>query len=242
MASAARNLYERNQDALVVVTAQVTVNFETDGGTLPSQEQTTQTLGTIIDGKGLIMISNSALDPSVGMKGQRGRPVGEEEFATVTKASAYYRAIQVNLADGSMYHAAMIDRVPDLDLAFLLADQAEVQKRKGSLPRVNLGNAAAGVSIGEDIIGMARSNSVYGYIPTVVPMNVSAISKREPTYYLTTVGAVQGMPIFSKGGSFVGLVVQRVVSDQRTGVLGVLEAKALNQRVKLTKAKHKAFR
>lgn len=242
VSSAARSLYQAHQDALVVVTAQVTVKFETKEGKLPDQKQTAQTLGTIIDKRGLVMLSNSAVDFSLGMAGQRGRAAGSDAFVEVTKATPVYEAIQVNLADSSVFHAALIDRVPDLDLAFLLLDETEVKRRADPLPALDLGKSSDGVSIGDQVIGLARASSVYAYIPTVVPMHVSAISKRDPTYYITTVGAAQGMPVFNLTGNFVGLTLQKIVEDRPTGVLGVLEARAVSQRVGLAKNKHKSLR
>lgn len=242
VSSAARSLYQAHQDALVVVTAQVTVKFETKEGTLPDQKQTAQTLGTIIDKRGLVILSHSALDLSMGMVGQRGRAAGSDAFVEVTRATAVFEAIQVNLADSTVYHAALIDRRPELDLAFLLLDESELQRRSNGLPALDLGKSSEGVSIGDQVIGLARASSVYGYIPTVVPMYISAISKRDPTFYITTVGAAQGMPIFNQSGVFVGLTLQKILDGRPSGVLGVLEAKAVTQRVELAKTKHKSLR
>lgn len=242
VSSAARSLYQAHQDALVVVTAQVAVKFETKEGTLPDQKQTAQTLGTIIDKRGLVILSHSALDLSLGMVGQRGRAAGSDAFVEVTKATAVFDAIQVNLADSTVYHAALIDRKPELDLAFLLLDETEMQRRSAPLPALDLGKSSEGVSIGDQVIGLARASSVYGYIPTVVPMYISAISKRDPTFYITTVGAAQGMPIFNLNGTFVGLTLQKIIEGRPTSVLGVLEAKAVIQRVVLAKNKHKSLR
>ena len=123
-----------------------------------------------------------------------------------------------------------------------MLDEGELQRRAGPLPALDLGKNVEGVSIGEQVIGLARASSVYAYIPTVVPLSISAISKREPTYYITTVGAAQGMPVFNLAGNFVGLTVQKIVENRPTGVLGVLEAKAVTQRVMLAKMKHKSLR
>lgn len=242
VSSAARSLYQANQDALVVITAQVVVKFETKEGTLPDQRQAAQTLGTIIDKRGLAILSNSAIDLSLGMVGQRGRAAGSDAFVEVTKATSVFESIQVNLADSSVFHAAVLDRRPDLDLAYLLLDEGEVQRRSSPLPALDLGKSVDGVSIGEQVIGLARASSVYAYIPTVVPLHISAISKRDPTYYITTVGAAQGMPIFNLAGAFVGLTVQRIIEGRPTGVLGVLEAKAVMQRTELAKMRHKSLR
>lgn len=224
---AARKIYQAHQDSLVVITAISTISFTTDGESLPDQERRTQTLGTIIDAKGLIMLSNSALDPSIGMEGNRGRPVGSEtEFVTVTKASARFPEIQVNLADGTEYHAALIDKDEKIDLAFLRIDQKQLKARKTALPYVNINNriTEGEISIADQVIGLSRSSPVYAYIPSVIPGYVTAVSKRDYTFYISTAGTAQGIPLFALNGKFIGITVQRIVEGKRTNLLGTLGA------------------
>ncbi len=224
---AARKVYQNHQDSLVVITAICNLSFTTDGAKLPNQERRTQTLGTIIDSKGLVMLSNSALDPSVGMEGQRGRPVGSDtKFVTVTKASARFPEIQVNLSDGSEYHAALIDKNKELDLAFLQIDKKQLSERKSAVPFVNINNriTEGDISIADEVIGLSRSSPVYAYIPSVIPGYITAVSKRDHTYYISTAGTAQGIPLFALNGKFIGITVQRIVEGKRTNLLGTLSA------------------
>lgn len=224
---AARKVYQQHQDSLVVITAICNISFTTDSESLPNQERRTQTLGTIIDSKGLIVLSNSALDPSVGMIGQRGRPVGSEtDFVTVTRAEARFPEIQINLSDGSEYNAALIDKDVDLDLAFLRINQKQLAERKSELPFVNISNriTEGEISIADEVIGLSRSSPVYAYIPSVIPGYVTAISKRDYTFYISTAGTAQGIPLFALNGKFIGITVQRIVEGKRTNLLGTLSA------------------
>ncbi|MFT5466502.1 MAG: hypothetical protein ACI8UO_001602 [Verrucomicrobiales bacterium] len=226
---AARDVYHKYQESTVVITAVSTIHFTTDGAPLPTQDRRAQTLGTIISKNGLIMISNSAIDLAVGMKGNRGRPAGSQDFVTVVEARSVFQEIQINLADGSEYHASKIDEDVDLDLAFLMIDKRQINERKKALPFVDLSNkiVEGQISIADEVIGLSRSSPVYAYIPSVIPGYVTAISKRNVTYYLTTAGTAQGMPIFSLDGKFVGLTVQRIIEGQRTNLLGTLGAGAV---------------
>lgn len=223
---AAREVYHKHQEATVVITAISTIHFTTDGAPLPTQDRRAQTLGTIISEKGLIMISNSAIDLAVGMKGNRGRPAGAQDFVTVVEAKSRFQEIQINLADGSEYHATKVDEDVELDLAFLLIDQGEVAKRNQPLPYVDLSNkiTEGDIRIADEVIGLSRSSPVYAYIPSVIPGYVTAISKRNVTYYITTAGTAQGIPIFSLDGKFVGLTIQRIIDGKRTNLLGTLDA------------------
>jgi hypothetical protein len=240
ISESAREVYQAHQDALAVITARCEIEFTTDKGSLPNQEQSTQTLGTVIHPRGLIVVSNSALDLSVGMVGQKGRAAGAEEFVTVTKAEGSFPEIQINLADGSEYNATRIQQNLDLDLAFLLINPKQVAERKVPLAYVDLSKKVAegGLSIADPVIGLSRSSSVYRHIPTVLPGYVTAISKRpESTFYITTAGTSQGVPVFDVQGRFAGITVQRIVGGQRTNVLGTLAAGMVNSLAELAKGK-----
>ena len=235
---AARSIYDKNQDALVVVTTISTLSFTTDGAKLPDQQRQTQTLGTIIDSRGIVMLSNSAIDFAVGMKGQRGRAAGEEEFVTVTNARSSFKEIQINMTDGEFF-ATFLSANEALDLAFLLIDQGQLAKRKEPLPWVDIRNKVkpGELRVADEIVGLSRSSPIYGYIPSVIPGWVTAISKREHTYYITTAGTAQGIPIFDLKGRFAGLTVQRIVEGQRTNLLGTLAASSVNVIADLARAR-----
>jgi S1-C subfamily serine protease len=240
ISESAREVYQNYQDALVVVTARCQIEFTTDSGSLPDQEQNTQTLGTIIHPRGLVLVSNSALDLSVGMVGQKGRAAGSEAFLTVTKADASFPEIQINLADGSEYNATRIQQNKEMDIAFLLINAKQVAERKVPLVAVDLSKKVSenGLSIADPVVGLSRSSSVYRHIPTVMPGYVTAISRRpEATYYITSAGISQGVPVFDLDGRFAGLTVQRIVGDQRTNVLGTLAAGVITSLADLAKAK-----
>jgi len=227
LSESARDIYQSYQDALAVVTARCLIEFKTDKGKLPDQEQNTQTLGTIIHSRGLVVVSNSALDLSVGMVGQKGRAAGSEEFLTVTDAESSFPEIQINLADGSEYNATRIQQNEELDLAFLLINPKQVADRKVPLAFVDISKkiTEGSLSIADAVVGLSRSSSVYRHIPTVMPGYVTAISKRpESTFYITTAGVSQGVPVFDLQGRFAGITVQRIVGGQRTNVLGTLAA------------------
>jgi len=240
VSTAARNIYQAHQDALAVVTARCEIVFTTDEGSLPNQELPVQTLGTLVHPKGLVMISNSALDLSIGMVGQRGRVAGSEQFVTVTKAEGTFPEIQINLSDGSEYNATRIHHNAELDVAFLLLNAKQVAERKVPLTFVDLSQriSEGGISIADDVVGLSRSSAVYNHIPTVLPGHVTAISKKpEATWYVTTAGISEGTPVFDTKGRFVGLTVQRVAGGQRTNVRGTLAAGTVAALMDLAKAK-----
>ena len=172
------------------------------------------------------------------MIGNRGRPSGSEEWVTVQSAQSRFQEIQINLSDGSEYHAVKVDEDIELDVGFLRIDQRQVSERKTPLPFVDLSNkiTEGDVSIADEVIGLSRSSPVYAYIPSVIPGFITAVSKRNVTYYITTAGTAQGIPIFSLDGKFVGLTVQRIIDGKRTNLLGTLGAGTVKSMADIAKA------
>lgn len=243
LSKSALTIYEAHQDAVVVITVAGSIEFTTDKGSLPDQEYTFQTVGTIIHPKGLIMVANSAIDSSIGKVGLRGRSAkaeDNEEFVTVTRARARFREIQVNMSDGSEYHATRVDHKEEKDVAFLMIGAKHIQERKTPLPFVNIDYRVSegGLRIADDLVALTRSNAVFAYIPTIHTARVSGISKKESaTYYLPTPPMSHGVPIFAKDGKFVGLTVERIVGGQRTNVRAILASGQVKALADLAKAK-----
>ena len=77
----ARKLLEQHKSSLVVVTAKGMLKAKTTGEPLPDRDQQRRTLGVTIGEDGLLVVSNSAIDASVGLAGQQARI--EEKVVTI---------------------------------------------------------------------------------------------------------------------------------------------------------------
>ncbi|MFT5466176.1 MAG: hypothetical protein ACI8UO_001274 [Verrucomicrobiales bacterium] len=223
------------QGALIVVTAISTISFVTESGYgLPDQEQQAQTLGLIIDETGRVLVSNSAIDLSVGMVGNRGRSNGSaDEFHTVTEARSDFSSIQLNLSDGGQFDATTILVDEALDFRILQIEPAQLKERQNPIPTINLANRATRgeVLISQPVVGLARTSPEFSYAPAFFRGTVTEISDLGPylpIWYVTDCGKSQGIPIFDLDGRFIGLTVQRIVDGQRTNLLGTVDAETIS--------------
>ena len=53
---------------------------------------------------------------------------------------------------------------------------------------------------------------------------VTGVFKSDRTYFVTTAGTAQGIPIFTIEGNPIGVTLERVIDSKRSGILGTLAA------------------
>jgi len=216
---AARGIMEKYKTALVVVTVKGKVVTKTNGKALPENEQQRRTLGITVAENGLVAISNSAIDATVGLTGQRVEIDGEE--VEIISANSEYETVEISYGDSSVLSGKVVRQDASADIAFVLPDNPDGKK----FDIVDLSNAAADALPAQSIVGLSRSSAPYGYMPTINLGHITGVFKSNRTFFLTSAGVSQGMPIFSLDGKVVGLTVIRINPDGRpSGVLGTIAA------------------
>lgn len=222
---AARGLLDKYKDALVVVTAESTVVTTTDGAPLPTKAQQRRTLGTTVFPNGLIVCSNSALDASVGLVQQQARIQGKDgkpTVVTIASAKSEFSKVQISYGDAVVLPGKVIAQRPEIDLAFVLPDEGAAKKLGKTFTAVDLSKFATTAKTADNVVGLSRSSAVYSYMPTVIMGNITGIFKGDRTYYVTTAGTAQGIPVFTLSGSPIGITLERIVEGKRSGILGTL--------------------
>lgn len=218
----ARNLLEKYKSSLVVVTAKGVLKATTSGEPLPDRDQQRRTLGVTIGDDGLIMVSNTAIDPSVGLKGQQAQ-MGEKVVEIKTAATTF-SGVEISYGDTSTLPGKIVRQDLEADVAFIMPDQEEAKKLNKVFDKVDLSQFAATAQAADMVVGLSRASSVYGYMPTLVMGRITGVFKGERTFFITDAGTSQGIPVFTLDGKPVGITVVRIVEGQPTGVLGVLSA------------------
>jgi hypothetical protein len=221
VAASARELLERYKSSLVVVTVEGRLSTTTDGDPLPDQQQQRRTLGVTIRPTGLIVISNSAVDPAVGLSGQKARL--DEKVVTIQTAKTTFEKVEISYGDSTVLPATVIGQDVDADVAFVLPDEAAVQKLGKAFDFVDLSNAALSEPA-DEVVGLSRSSSAYAYMPTVIVGRVTGVYNGDRRYFVTTAGTAQGIPVFGIDGKVVGITLERIIENKRTNILGTLAA------------------
>ena len=231
----ARELLETHKGSLVVVTIEGRLTTTTDGDPLPDQQQQRRTLGVSIRPTGLIVISNAAVDPSVGLTGQKAR-LGEK-VVTIQTAKTVFEKVEISYGDSTVLPGTVIGQDVDADVAFVLPDQAVAQRLGKTFEHVDLGNAALSKAA-DNVVGLSRSSAAYGYMPTVIVGRVTGVFNGDRRYFVTTAGTAQGIPIFAMDGTVVGITLERIIDDKRSNILGTLAAGSIQILADLALEKH----
>ena len=232
----ARALLEKHKMALVVVTVDGKLTATTDGDPLPERTQQRRTLGvTIRPDNGLIVISNAAIDPAIGLKGQKARV--NDKVVTIQSAKTEFIKVEISYGDSKVIPGKVIKQQAGADVAFVLPDEGTARAfQKTSFDAIDLG-ASISPQAADQVVGLSRSSAAYGYMPTVIVGRVTGVftgTQSNPrTYFVTTAGTAQGIPVFSVDGKTVGITLERVIDDKRTGILGTLAAESINVQAQL---------
>lgn len=224
---AARTLLDKYKGALVVVTAESKVITTTDAEPLPTKTQQRRTLGTTVFPNGLIVCSNSALDASVGLVQQKVRienKEGKPQVVTVASAKSEFSKVEISYGDAIVLPGKVVAQRPEIDLAFVLPDAGAAKKLGKDFTAVDLSKFATTAKTADEVVGLSRSSAVYSYMPTVIMGHITGIFKGDRTYYVTTAGTAQGIPVFTLDGSPIGVTLERIVDGKRSGILGTLSA------------------
>ncbi|MEM7602185.1 MAG: hypothetical protein AAF357_12310, partial [Verrucomicrobiota bacterium] len=218
----AKDLMERYKGALVVITAKGTLEATTSGDPLPAREQQRRTLGVTIGDDGLVVVSNSAIDASLGLEGQQAKM--EDEVVTIQTAKTVFSEVEISYGDSTLLSGKVVRQDLEADVAFIMPDKAEAESLSKTFEKVDLAQFAATADAADRVVGLSRSSAVYGYMPTIVMGRITGVFRGDRTYFVTDAGTAQGIPVFTIDGKPLGLTVVRIVDGKPSGVLGTLSA------------------
>lgn len=218
----ARALLEKYKGALVVVTVNGSLEAKTSGDPLPAREQQRRTLGVTIGDDGLIVVSNSAIDASLGLEGQQAKL--EDKVVRIESAGMTFTDVEISYGDSSLINGKVVRQDPEADIAFIMPEPSEVKALNKTFDKVDLSQFAATADAAQQVVGLSRASAVYGYMPTVVVGRITGVFKGDRTFFVTEAGSAQGIPVFTVEGKPLGITVVRIVDGKPTGILGTLSA------------------
>jgi len=218
----ARKVLEDNKPALVVVTVKGKLTATTTGEPLPTRDQQRRTLGVTIGDNGLVVVSNAAIDASVGLAGQQAKV--DSKVVKIQAAKTEFSDVEISYGDSVLLHGKVVRQDVDADVAFILPDASEAKALGKKFDKVDLTQFAATAQAADQVVGLSRSSAVYGYMPTVVMGRITGVFKGDRTFFVTNAGTAQGIPVFTLDGKPVGITVVRIVDGKPSGVLGTLSA------------------
>jgi hypothetical protein len=214
--AAGRDVIKKWQDAIVNVRIALKVRMSVAGREVQATDESVDTVGTVIDGSGLTVLSLGALNPG-GMMNRIMSGTsrsGQPQMELTSEPSD----VKIRLPDGQELTAKIVLRDEDLDLAFLRPTTPPTR----TLVAVNLADSAK-PAILDEVLVLSRLGRVGGWTSSASVHDIGAIIERPRTFFVLG-GSPSGMgtPAFLPNGKVVGLLTMRQIEASRTGMMGLM--------------------
>jgi len=209
-------LMARHAPAVVPLKIVRSTKVSFQGREAPAREQESEVLGTVLNAAGLIVASNTAVDPAAAQVSARPGIKIESEVKS---------AKLINTGDGTETTLKIVLRDKELDLVFLRPEKA------ATLPNVGLAGEGAALRTAQEVVVLSRLGAVGDRQPSVILGRVQAVIRKPRTFYVTdllsSVTAL-GCPAFDADGRLIGvLVIRTSKAGSSGGMLGGLGSRML---------------
>ncbi len=199
----------------VEIVSKIRMNME--GRSLEPQERTTTALATVVDESGLLLLSNSAINPENIYKSFFGG-YGKVEL------SSEVSSIRIRQDDGKEIDAEVVLRDKDLDIA-LIRPQKKEDEGEGthSWKAVQL-EAKATLKPLDEIFILERLGRSMNWAPAIRVDRIKAVIERPRLLFLPSSTMLEGQlgtPVFTKDGHCAGILLLKLTTLQRSAGMDV---------------------
>lgn len=205
-------IFARHQRAVVQVKGKNPVTYVTEEGKEIAETYLPQSLGLIIDPKGVVVSSYSSVDFGEGKAGMRMKPASADAFIEVVDVKSDLKDLEVHLTDGTVWNAAILGVDRKEDLVFIEILTPSEDKDKAEFPYVQLEKERSNRRMHsmDPLIGLSLDHSMDGAISvSTTPGYAIVPEEADRSYFLTTAGRELGTPLFHLNGDCAGLTVRK---------------------------------
>lgn len=213
---AGREIVKRWQSAIVNVRVVLKMRMSVGGREMQSMDETVESVGTVIDPRGLTVMSLSSLNPGSMMnKLMGGSGSGQDRMEFGSEPTD----VKIRLSDARELGARIVLRDEDLDLAFL-RPIAPLEEPLVAIDLADEGRPA----ILDPVVVLSRLGRVGGWAPSAALQTIGALIEKPRTFYVIETGATGGMgtPAFTTSGKVVGVLTLRSVQAGRAGMFSMM--------------------
>src|SRR5256884_6168492 len=212
LADKGRDIFRKNQRAVVTVQVVVKMKFSMPGTGGQANESKQDVTGTVVDPSGLTVLALSSCEPGDMLQSMMAGMSDEDmKFKMETEVSD----IKLLLDDGTELPADIVLRDKDLDLAFIRP------KTRPASPMLALDlSKAATAQILDQVITLNRLGKAAGRAYAVSVERISAVVQKPRLFYIPgseMTSTALGSPAFSLDGNVLGVFVMRTVSQKGGG-------------------------
>lgn len=211
LAEKGRNVYSKEKDVVITVELVVKQKISFQGMPSDEMEMKIEATGTVINERGLTVVSLTETDPSALFEDMMGGMMGGNDI----KFDTEIEEITMILADDTEMDAEIILRDKDLDMAFV----RPLEKAETKLHHVDLSSTIEPKHL-EQVFTISRLGKVARRAHAIELKRVTAIVEKPRRFYMTETGSSGGVggPAFTEDGSFVGVYFLRSIKSTGTGM------------------------
>lgn len=209
---AERAVFKKWQAVVATVRLVVKTRMVMGGREMQSSEDEVETPATIVDPSGLAIVSLSALNPGGMFQRLMSNVAGAQAKMEVESTPA---DVKLRFPDGQEVSARVVLRDTDLGLAFVKPSEALPS------PATALDmTAGVPVEVLDDVIIVSRLGKAAGWEPSAIIDRVQAIVTTPRRFYVPATSsplAGWGVPVFSRDGKPVGVLLMRLAATEGRG-------------------------
>jgi len=213
MADKGREIFKKNQRAVVTVQVVVKMKFSVPGMGGQANESKQDVTGTVVDPSGLTVLALSSCEPGDMIQSMMAGMSDEDmKFKMETELSD----VKLLLDDGTELPADIVLRDKDLDLAFV----RPVTKPASAMMALDLSKSAT-AQVLDQVITLNRLGKAAGRAYAASVERISAVVQKPRLFYVPgseMTSTTLGSPAFSLDGNVLGVFVMRSVSQKGGGI------------------------
>jgi len=213
VADKGREIFKKNQRAVVTVQVVVKMKFSVPGMGGQANESKQDVTGTVMDRSGLTVLALSSCEPGDLLQGMMAGMSDEDmKFKMETELSD----VKLLLDDGTELPADIVLRDKDLDLAFV----RPVTKPASPMTALDLSKSAT-AQVLDQVITLNRLGKAAGRAYAASVERISAVVQKPRLFYVPgseMTSTTLGSPAFSLDGNVLGVFVMRSVSQKGGGI------------------------
>ena len=213
VADKGREIFKKNQRAVVTVQVVVKMKFSVPGMGGQANESKQDVTGTVVDPSGLTVLALSSCEPGDMIQSMMAGVSDEDmKFKMETELSD----VKLLLDDGTELPADIVLRDKDLDLAFV----RPVTKPASPMTALDLSKSAT-AQVLDQVITLNRLGKAAGRAYAASVERISAVVQKPRLFYIPgseMTSTALGSPAFSLDGNVLGVFVMRSVSQKGGGM------------------------
>jgi hypothetical protein len=212
-------VFEKYADSVLQIALTIDVQISV-GPQNQSSEATIEALGTVLNNRGLIVVSNSAIDLEAQVRQQVG---GQIPAGMELNVNTSVKGAKIIMPDGTEVNATVVLQDADLDMAFVQATIDEEEPEEVKFLPAPFDSPSTRLKPLDSILILGRMGQNLNRVSVISVGKIESVLRRPRLLYRADVSAL-GQPVFDVSGSLVGVYL-RQTSGKSAGALVIRPVK-----------------